>query len=107
MSHSVEVRRLPKKTIVIIAIMSIITIIGFAFVMITKNLKMEEVLNTLGHKKISNIKVVNKMSVEDTNTKVKSTVYKLTFFDEILNKECIGFVHRSNNGKYTKDIDCK
>lgn len=107
MNHNPEVRRLPKKTVAIIAIMSIVTIIGFGFVMITKNLKMEEVLNNLGHKDISNIKVVNRMSVEDTQTKVKSTVYKVTFFDKTLNKECIGFVHRSNEGNYTKDIDCK
>ncbi|MGB0989465.1 hypothetical protein [Halarcobacter sp.] len=107
MSHNVEVRRLPKKTVVIIAIMSIATIIGFGFIMMTKNLKMEEVLSSLGHEKISSIKVVNRMSVEDKETKVKSTVYKVTFFDETLNKECIGFVHRSNDGKYSKDIDCK
>ncbi|NVJ52415.1 MAG: hypothetical protein HWD90_01880 [Campylobacteraceae bacterium] len=107
MSHNVEVRRLPKKTIVIIAIMSIVTIIGFAFITFTKNLKMEEVLSTLGHKNISDIQVVNRMSVEDKETKIKSTVYKVTFFDKTLNKECIGFVHRSNHGKYSKDIDCK
>ena len=107
MNHNVEVRRLPKKTVVIIAIMSLITVAGFVFIMITKNLKMEEVLSTLGHENISNIKVVNRMNVEDRETKVKSTVYKVVFFDETLKKECIGFVHRSNNGKYSKDIDCK
>ena len=64
-------------------------------------------LETLPYKEISNIKVINRMNVEDRETKVKSTVYKVTFFDETLNKECIGFVHRSNNGKYSKDIDCK
>lgn len=107
MSHNVEVRRLPKKTVVIITLMSIVTIVGFSFVMITKNLKMEEVLSTLGHKNISDIKVVNRISAEDRETKVKSTVYKVTFFDKTLQKECIGFVHRSNDGKYSKDIDCK
>jgi len=107
MKHNVEVRRLPKKTVVIITIMSVLTIVGFAFTMITKNLKMEEVLSHLGHKNISNIKVVNRMSVEDKETKIKSTLYKVVFFDETLKKECIGFVHRSNDGKYSKDIDCK
>lgn len=107
MNHNVEIRRLPKKTIVIISIISFITILGFIFVTFTKNLKMEEVLNTLGHKNISDIKVVNKMSVQDEITKVKSTVYKVAFFDETLKKQCVGFVHRSNEGKYSKDIDCK
>jgi len=107
MNHSPKVRRLPKKTVVIISIMTAVTLIGFAFIVITKSLKMEEVLADLGHKNISGIQVVNRMSVEDKETRVKSTVYKLTFFDETLKKDCIGFVHRSNNGKYSKDIDCK
>ena len=107
MKHNSEVRRLPKKTIVIIIIMSLITILGFIFVVFTKNLKMEEVLNELGHKHISNIKVVNRMNVEDTQTKIKSTVYKVVFYDRDLKKECVGFIHRSNDGKYSKDIDCK
>ena len=68
---------------------------------------MEEVLGELGHKNISDIKVINKMNVEDKNTKVKSTVYKIIFFDNDLQKNCIGFVHRSNSGEYSKDIDCK
>lgn len=107
MNHNPKVRRLPKKTVVIISIMTAVTLIGFAFIVITKSLKMEEVLADLGHKNISNVQVVNRMSVEDKETRVKSTVYKLTFFDETSKKECIGFVHRSNNGKYSKDIDCK
>ena len=75
MKHNSEVRRLPKKTIVIIIIMSLITILGFIFVVFTKNLKMEEVLNELGHKHISNIKVVNRMNVEDTQTKISLTYH--------------------------------
>lgn len=107
MSEKIEVRRMPKKTITIIIVMSVVTILGFLFVMTTKNMKMEEVLKPLGHANITNMKVVNRMSVEDKETKIKSTVYKVAFFDRDLNKECVGFVHRSNHGKYSKDIDCK
>lgn len=105
--NNIEVRKLPKKTIIIITIMAIICFAGFFFIMTSKNLKMEEVLATLGHKNIADIKVVNKMSVEDKETKIKSTVYKVVFYDNDLNKECIGFIHRSNRGKYSKDLDCK
>ncbi|XPV69010.1 MAG: hypothetical protein ACNI25_00170 [Halarcobacter sp.] len=103
----IQIRRLPKKTIIIIAIITILTIIGFGFVVFTKNMKITEVLNNLGHKNISDLKVVNKMVVEDKVTKINSTVYKVDFFDNILNKECYGFIIRSNDGKYSKDIDCK
>lgn len=102
-----EIRRLPKRTIIIIVIMTLLTIIGFSFIVFTKNMKLTEVLNTLGHKNISDLKVVNRMTVEDKETRIKSTVYKVDFIDNDLNKECYGFVHRSNDGKYTKDIDCK
>ena len=107
MTNQVEVRKLPKKTIIIITFMALIMIIGFLFITMTKSMKMEEVLITLGHKNISDVKVINKMSVEDKETKIKSTVYKVVFYDENLKQECVGFVHRANRGKYSKDIDCK
>ncbi len=103
-----QIRKLPKKTVIIIGLIALLSIVGFIFIQQTKSLKMEEVLKTLGYKNISDIKVINKLSVEDKQTKIKSTVYKVTFFDETLKKECIGFVHRSNDGKkYEKDFDCK
>ena len=107
MSKKAEIRKIPRKTIFIILLIALIGISGFIFIKTTKNMKIEEVLSTLGHKNISDIKVINKLSVEDKETKVKSTVYKVAFKELDLNKECIGFVHRSNHGKYSKDIDCK
>lgn len=103
----IEVRKLPKKTIIIISVMALMCVIGFVFIQQTKNMKMEEVLGSLGHKNIKDIKVINKMSVEDRETKVKSTVYKVMFNDIDLKKQCMGFVLRSNHGKYSKDLDCK
>lgn len=105
--EKVEVRKLPKKSIIIIIIMSIIIVAGFMFEVFMQKLKMEEVLANLGHKNISGIKVVNKMNVEDEVTKVRSTVYKVVFYDKDLQKKCIGFINRSNHGKYSKDVDCK
>ena len=102
-----EVRKLPKKSILIIFIMALICIIGFIFIQQTKNMKMTEVLSTLGHKNIANIKVINKMNVENKETKIKSTVYKVVFDDLSSQKKCMGFILRSNRGEYSKDLDCK
>lgn len=107
MSEEIKVRKIPKKSIIIIVIMTILMVIGFLFINMTKSLKMEEALATLGHKNISNVKVINRMQVEDKETKIKSTVYKVIFNDNSLNKECIGFIHRGNRGGYSKDLDCK
>lgn len=106
-SNNIEVRKLPKKTKVIIIVMALLCILGFLFITFTKSMKMKEVLSDLGHNNISGIQVINKLRVEDKETRIKSTVYKVAFYDNILKKECIGFIHRSNDGKYSKDIDCK
>lgn len=107
MNKDVKVRKLPKKTLVLITIMALICIVGFVFIQQTKSMKMEEILNSLGHKNVKNVKVINKLNTEDRETKVNSTVFKVVFDDIDLKKECIGFVIRSNRGKYSEDIDCK
>lgn len=104
---SQEVRKLPKKTIIIIVIM---TIIAFGAFLVLKNLKeqkLTEVVATLGHKNVQDMKVINKLSVEDKETRYKSKVFKVRFFDKDLNKTCIGFIHIGRNNHYTKDLDCK
>ncbi|HKM18607.1 MAG TPA: hypothetical protein VJY14_00930 [Aliarcobacter sp.] len=104
---SYEIRKLPKKTIVIIFILIGLGIFVFIWLETLKNEKFNEVLIDLGHKDIKDLKVVNRMNVEDTITKEKSYVYKLTFFDNTLNKTCIGFVSKQRDRTYTKDFDCK
>lgn len=102
-----EVRKLPKKTIVIIIIL---ILAGFAVFMTLKTLKedkMSEILADLGHKNINKIEVINKLSVEDKETRYKSKVYKVRFFDKDLNKTCVGFIHMGRYNKNSTDLDCK
>lgn len=107
MSEDLEVRKLPKKTLIIISIMTLLCIVGFVVIQQTKSMKMEEILNTLDHKNVENVKVINKINAEDKETKLQSTVFKVIFNDLDLKQECIGFIIRSNRGKYSKDLDCK
>ena len=102
-----EVRKLPKKTVIIIAILVLAGIIVFFTLKILKQDKMTELLSTLGHKNIENIEVINKLSVEDKVTRYKSKVYKVRFFDNDLNKTCIGFIHMGRYNKNSVDLDCK
>ncbi|MFA9373849.1 MAG: hypothetical protein ACERKK_06770 [Poseidonibacter sp.] len=102
-----EIRRLPKKTVIIIGIL---IASGLAIFMVLKTLKeekMTEVLATLGHTNIKEVKVINRLSVEDKKTRYKSSVYKIMFYDNTLRQTCSGFVHRGKDNKYTKDLDCK
>ena len=102
-----QIRRLPKKTIIIIFIICIVALVTFLFLQFLKEQKITEILSTLGHKNISNVKVVNKLSVEDIQTKMKSSVYKVAFYDNDLKQTCMGFLHHERNNTYSKDLDCK
>lgn len=103
----VEVRKLPKKTIIYILVIIALSLIGFLFLQNLKEQKMTEILATLGHKNTKDMQVINKLSVEDKQTRYKSTVYKVRFFDNSTNKTCVGFIHIGKNNKYSKDLDCK
>jgi len=102
-----EVRRLPKKTIIIISILFILGILVFFGLKIGKEAKISEILVSLGHTNIKEVKVINKLSVEDKKTRYKSTVYKVMFKDLDLKQTCSGFLHRGRDNTYTKDFNCK
>lgn len=104
---SYEVRKLPRKTIIIISFMIIVSFSIFFVLQTLKVQKFTEILANLGHNNISNLKVVNKLSVEDIQTKIKTSVYKVVFYDNSLNKTCVGFIHHEKDNSYTKDFDCK
>ncbi|MDZ7819215.1 MAG: hypothetical protein U5K55_11685 [Aliarcobacter sp.] len=105
--ETTEVRKLPKRTIFIIILMGIIGIGIFFLLKDLKEQKLTEILATIGHSDIKSLEVINKLSVEDTETRYKSTVYKVIFYDNNLKQTCIGFIHRNRDGSYTKDFDCK
>uniref|UniRef100_UPI0040473AF0 hypothetical protein n=1 Tax=Aliarcobacter sp. TaxID=2321116 RepID=UPI0040473AF0 len=104
---SEQVRKLPKKTIIIIGVMIVIAAAIFFVLKDLKEQKLTEILATIGHKNVKDLKVINKLSVEDKETRYKSSVYKVMFYDNNLSQSCIGFIHRNRDGSYTKDFDCK
>lgn len=104
---SEQVRKLPKKTIIIIGVMIVIAAAIFFVLKDLKEQKLTEILATIGHKNVKELRVINKLSVEDKETRYKSSVYKVMFYDNNLSQNCIGFIHRNRDGSYTKDFDCK
>ena len=102
-----EVRKLPKKTIISILIIGILGIGIFFLLKGLKEQKLTEILATIGHNNIKSLEVINKLSVEDNETRYKSSVYKVVFYDNNLKQTCIGFIHRNRDVSYTKDFDCK
>ena len=102
-----EIRKLPKTTIIIILFIVVITSIGFYEMKSLKDQKIAEILTTIGHTNITELKIINKLNVEDVQTKLKSNVFKVKFFDKDLNQTCIGFLHKEKDDLYSKDFDCK
>lgn len=102
-----EVRRLSKKSIFVI---STIIILGIAIFFVLKNLKEQkitEILATIGHANVESLEVINKLNVEDAETRYQSSVFKVMFYDNDLKQTCIGFIHGNRDGTYTKDFNCK
>ncbi|BAK69952.1 hypothetical protein [Aliarcobacter butzleri] len=104
---SYEVRKLPKKTVIIISLIVFIAIVIFLVQKTLKEQRFAEILGTLGHTNITELKIINKLNVEDVQTKLKSNVFKVKFFDKDLNQTCIGFLHKEKDDLYSKDFDCK
>ncbi|XPS39779.1 hypothetical protein ACN2C3_09130 [Aliarcobacter butzleri] len=104
---SYEVRKLPKKTVIIISLIVSIAIVIFLVQKTLKEQRFAEILGTLGHTNITELKIINKLNVEDVQTKLKSNVFKVKFFDKDLNQTCIGFLHKEKDDLYSKDFDCK
>lgn len=102
-----EVRKLPRRTIIIIIVLILSGIAVFTILNTLKQDKMTEILATLGHNNIKEIEVINKLSVEDKKTRYKTKVYKVRFYDKNTNKTCIGFIHMGRDNKNSKDFDCK
>jgi hypothetical protein len=102
-----QIRRLPKKTIISITIIIVLGIAIFFLLKDLKEQKLTEILANIGNTNIKSLEVINKLNVEDKETRYTSTVYKVVFYDNDLKQTCIGFIHRNRNGNYTKDFDCK
>lgn len=108
MSGNSEIRRLPKKSVITIAV---IILIGVGYYILStqlRNAKLEEILiNALGYKNIQDVYVYKSSQVEDPDTKKKGTLYAVSFRNNETNKECKGFVLFDYKREYSTDLDCK
>lgn len=108
MNENTQVRRIPKKTIYIIIVLIILGILALSATSLSQQMKMKEVLQTLGYQNVGSITIYNKTPVQDDTTNQRSELTKLKFEDLNKNQECFGFVLKNKKtGKYTKDLDCK
>jgi hypothetical protein len=102
-----EIRKLPKKTIIYIIILSLLGIAWFFLVAYGQETKVSKILETLGYKHISNVKVYayHQFLREDIN--VKGYKYTISFTNLEKKENCKGFVLKDFKRNVTEDLICK
>lgn len=106
MSTQYETRKLPKKTIYLIALLILLGILSIFGVSYFKQLKTQNILKHLGYTNPVNLTVYNISDVQDDSNNTKGELTKLKFHNE--NQECFGFILKNKKtGQYRQDIDCK
>ena len=102
-----ETRKLPKKTIIYVAILLILGLISMFAVKDGKAKKATKILVELGFTKVSNVTVFSRTEFLNESTNVKGYQYSLVFDDLVAKKQCKGFILKDFKGNINKDLDCK
>jgi hypothetical protein len=107
MSTQVEVRKIPKKTSIIIGVLIVLGIISFFLANAGKNTKATKILNELGFKNVSSVQVYGTQEFLREDINVKGMKYTLSFKDNTKNQECKGYILKDYKGNVEKDLLCK
>ena len=99
-------RNIPKKYIFVMFILVILGCFVYYIINVTREAKVTQILYDLGYTSIKNVQVVNRTYVENKDTRRRGVSFKLLFFDNNTQKNCIGFVYKNNSKKYEQNIDC-
>jgi len=102
-----EVRKLPKKTIVIMVILGILGLVWFISVAYGQSVKVTKILNTLGYKNVSDVRVYANHQFLREDINVKGFKYTISFTNLDTNETCKGFVLKDFKRNVEKDLICK
>jgi hypothetical protein len=107
MNNEIQVRQIPKKTYVYIAILVIAGILSMYIIKDGKSKKATKILTQLGYTKVSNVSVFSRTQFLNESTNIKGYKYSLKFVDLITTKECKGFITKDFKGNVMQDLECK
>ena len=106
MEKTIQTRKLPKKSLIIITILILLGIATFFLTENGKSQKVSKILNTLGYNNIKDVKVYGVTKVENKDTRVQGFKYFVVFKDLSANQECKGFILKDFKRNSEKDIIC-
>jgi len=101
-----EVRKLPKKTVVILFTLSILGIMWYILVANGQAHKVTEILHKLGYDNVQDVKVyANHQFIRD-DINVKGFKYTISFTNLTTKETCKGFVLKDFKRNVEKDLLC-
>ncbi len=101
-----EVRKLPKKTVIYMVILGALGVLWLFLVSYGQSSKVIKILDTLGYKNISKVKVYANHQFLREDINVKGFKYTISFIDNAKNEECKGFVLKDFKRNVEKDLIC-
>jgi hypothetical protein len=101
-----EVRKLPKKTIVIVVMLGLLGILWFFMVSYGQTSKVTKILDTLDYKNVTDVRVYAKHQFLREDINVKGFKYTISFINKDTNENCKGFVLKDFKRNVEKDITC-
>lgn len=102
-----EIRKLPKKTIVIIVSLVVLGIISFFLASAGKATKAQKILTELGFEDVSHVRVYATQEFLREDINIKGMQYTVSFTNNKTKEECKGFILKDYKGNVEKDLLCK
>ncbi len=102
-----EIRKLPKKTIIIIGALVVLGIISFFLASAGKASKASKILAQLGFENVSHVRVYATQEFLREDINVKGMKYTVSFVNNATKEECKGFVLKDYKNNVEKDLLCK
>ncbi|MBD3841716.1 MAG: hypothetical protein IE909_07505 [Campylobacterales bacterium] len=106
MNSEIEIRQIPKKTYIFIAIIIIFGIISFFLASAGKAAKATNILKDLGYTQVSDVKVYGTQEFLREDVNIKGMRYTVSFNNLQTNEHCKGFVLKDYKGNVDKDLLC-
>ena len=107
MNEEIEVRKVPKKTLIYIAVLIVAGVIAMFIVKDGKSKKATKILYELGMKNVKDVSVFARTEFLNEGTNIKGYQYSLQFINLDTNQKCKGFILKDFKGNIAKDLDCK
>ncbi|PIF03786.1 MAG: hypothetical protein CSA86_04585 [Arcobacter sp.] len=101
-----EVRKLPKKTIFIMIVLSILGVLWYFLVSNGQSSKVTKILHKLGYDQVKNVKVYASHQFLREDINVKGYKYTISFTNLKTNEHCKGFVLKDFKKNVDKDLIC-